>query len=269
MSQDRQARTQQRCPARPLGPTSSVCPSQDALNRVIPALHPTHRAARQKDTFTTMSSSSPLLPLLLTAALAGFTASLPASTSLAHDAMTAPQIPKISAQEEERLRGGKLILHTERDSAADGAGIITGVIEVNATPEDIWRVLLRFESIPQSSKAMKEADRYFDDKGATHRVINMRYMLKVAWVEIVYHVHHDYFPGKNYLVWALDGTKDNGIAATIGSFSTWPGSAPGKTRFLYRTMVDTGRNIPDWVEEDLSESSLKSYIKYVKKTAEK
>jgi hypothetical protein len=216
-----------------------------------------------------MPSLSPLLPVLLTAVLTGFTASLPAGPLLAHEAVTAPRLPKISAHEEERLRDGKLVLHTERDASADGAGIITGVIEVNAAPEDIWRILLRFESIPQSSKAMKEADRYFDSKGADHRVINMRYMLKVAWVEIVYHVHHDYFPSKNYLVWALDGTKDNGIAATIGSFSTWPGSAPGKTRFLYRTMVDTGRNIPDWVEEDLSESSLKSYIKYVKKMAEK
>lgn len=215
-----------------------------------------------------MPSPSPLLPLLLAAALAGFTATLPVSPALAHDAITAPRLPKISANEEERLRAGKLVLHTERDAAAEGVGIITGVIEVNAAPEDIWRILLRFESIPQTSKAMKEADRYFDDKGTNPRIINMRYMLKVAWVEIVYHVHHDYFPSKNYLVWSLDGAKENGIAATVGSFSTWPGSAPGKTRFLYRTMVDTGRNIPDWVEEDLSESSLKSYIRYVKKLAE-
>ena len=119
------------------------------------------------------------------------------------------------------------------------------------------------------AKAMKSADRYFDDKGSTRRIINMRYMLKVAWVEIVYHVHHDYHPEENYVVWTLDPAKENGIAATIGSFSTWPGSRPGTTRFLYQTLVDTGRNIPEWVEEDLSESSLKSYIKQVKKRAER
>jgi len=192
-----------------------------------------------------------------------------AGTTEAHEATRAPQMPQISAKEEARLAAGKLVLRTKRDSSADGAGVITGIIEIEAQPADIWKILLDFESIPQTSKAMKEASRYSDKKQTNHRIIDMRYMLKVAWVEVVYHVHHDYFPTKNYLVWALDPTKENGIEATAGSFSTWPGSKPGTTRFLYRTMVDTGRNIPEWVEEDLSESSLKSYIKYVKQEAEK
>lgn len=189
-------------------------------------------------------------------------------TAEAHDASKAPLMPKISAKEEAKLSEGKLVLRTERSKDAEGSATITGIIDVQAAPQDIWKILLNFEAIPQTSKAMKEADRYFDNKGSEHRIINMRYMLKVAWVEIVYHVHHDYIPGKNYLVWNLDPRKENGIEATEGSFSTWPGSKPGTTRFLYRTMVDTGRNIPEWVEEDLSESSLKSYIKYVKKKAE-
>jgi hypothetical protein len=211
-------------------------------------------------------SPRPYAPILFAAVL-GLLSYTPALAP-AHNAIQAPKMPKVSVREEQRLREGKLVLRTERDATDEGSAVITGIIEVNATPEQIWKILLHFESIPQSSKAMKEADRYFDDKGADHRIINMRYMLKVAWVEVVYHVHHDYFPSAGYLVWALDGAKENGIAATVGSFSTWPGSSPGTTRFLYRTMVDTGRSIPQWVEEELSESSLKSYIKHVKKAAE-
>jgi len=212
-------------------------------------------------------SPRPYAPVLLVAVFSLLSyAPTPAS---AHNAIQAPKMPKVSAREEQRLREGKLVLRTERDATDEGSAVVTGIIEVNATPEQIWKILLHFESIPQTSKAMKEADRYFDDKGTNHRIINMRYMLKVAWVEIVYHVHHDYFPSADYLVWALDDAKENGIAATVGSFSTWPGSSPGTTRFLYRTMVDTGRSIPQWVEEDLSESSLKSYIKHVKVSAEK
>ena len=56
---------------------------------------------------------------------------------------------------------------------------------------------------------------------------------------------------------------------TDGSFSLWPGSAPGKVRFLYNTSVDTGRNIPNWIEEELTESSLKRFIVYVKKNSER
>ncbi len=186
----------------------------------------------------------------------------------AHSTPGKPKLPGLTAKDEERIRDGKLFLMTERDEAADGAGTITGLIEIDGSPADVWTVLLNFESIPDSSKAVKEANRYADDKASPHRVINVQYLVKVAWVSIVYHIHHDYFVDQNYLVWTLDETKENGIELTIGSFSTWPGSTPGKTRFLYRTRVDTGRSIPDWVEEDLSEGSLKSYIKYVKKQVE-
>jgi hypothetical protein len=180
-----------------------------------------------------------------------------------------PKLPTFTEKEEARLRDGKLVLRTERDESKDGAGLITGVIEIDAEKAEIWTILLDFESIPETSSAMKDADRYNDDKGSPHRIIDVKYLVKVAWIEIIYHVHHDYFADEGYLVWSLDPTKENGIAATFGSFSLWPGSAPGKTRFLYRTLVDTGRKVPDWVEEDLSEGSLKSYIKEVKKRAEK
>ncbi len=180
-----------------------------------------------------------------------------------------PSMPSLSEKDESKLVAGKLVLRTARDEAKEGSGIITGVIEIEATPAEVWKILLDFESIPESSKAVKEADRYLDEVNGSKRLIDMAYMIKVAWVEIRYHVHHDYFPSENYLVWNLDPKKENDIVETIGSFSTWPGSAPGRTRFLYNTSINTGRNIPDWVEEDLSESSLKSYIKYVKKRAEK
>lgn len=178
-----------------------------------------------------------------------------------------PTLPTLTEKEDARLADGKLVLHTAIATEGEGSGTITGVIDIDATPEQVWKILLNFESIPESSAAVKEAVRYRDEPAGAGRAIDMAYMLKVAWVEIRYHVHHDYFAGDQYLVWALDPNKSNDIVATTGSFSTWPGSQ-GRTRFLYRTAINTGRNIPKWVEEDLSESSLKSYIKYVKKKAE-
>ena len=178
-----------------------------------------------------------------------------------------PTLPKLSEKEEERLRGGKLVMTRQ---VADGAGAVTGLIEIAATPEEVWKILVNFEGLPESTPSIKEVNRYTDSEvGGGHRVIDIGYMLKVAWVEIRYWVHHDYFPEKQYLVWNLDAAKPNEIAATTGSFSTWPGSAPGKTRYLYVTSVDTGRSVPDWVEEDLTESSLKKYMKFVKQKAEK
>ncbi|MCP4869210.1 MAG: hypothetical protein GY898_10885 [Proteobacteria bacterium] len=204
-----------------------------------------------------------LAPLLFASLLL-----LPAAS--AHDGSSSkPSLPTLTEKEEAKLSDGKLLLWTTRDENADGAGIVTGLIEIDAEPAEIWEILLDFESIPETSGAMKSADRYEDTNGAGSRVVGVEYLVKVAWVEIIYSVHHDYFASKNYLVWTLDPNKTNGIKSTVGSFSTWPGSAPGKTRFLYRTSVDTGRKVPDWVEEDLSEGSLKSYIKAVRSRAEK
>ena len=205
-----------------------------------------------------------LSSLVLAAALL-----LPAA-AVAHDGSTSkPKLPTLAEKEEAKLSDGKLLLWTTRDENADGAGIVTGLIEIKATPAEIWTILLDFESIPETSGAMKSADRYEDTTAGASRVVGVEYLVKVAWVEIIYSVHHDYFAAQNYLVWTLDPNKTNGIESTVGSFSTWPGSTPGTTRFLYRTSVDTGRKVPDWVEEDLSEGSLKSYIKAVKSRAEK
>jgi carbon monoxide dehydrogenase subunit G len=178
-----------------------------------------------------------------------------------------PTLPALTADDEAKLAAGKLVLRTAHAADGEGSGTITGVIDIDATPAEVWRILLDFEDIPNSSAAVKEATRYRDEAAGAGRAIDMAYMLKVAWVEIRYHVHHDYFAGEQYLLWNLDRGKSNDIVDTTGSFSTWPGSG-GRTRFLYRTAINTGRNIPKWVEEDLSESSLKSYIRYVKKKAE-
>ncbi len=179
-----------------------------------------------------------------------------------------PALPSLSAKEEAKLVDDKLLLWTHRDENDEGSGIVTGLIEIEATPQEIWKILLDFESIPETSGAMKTAVRYEDKPNGSSRIIGVEYMVKVGWVEIEYSIHHDYFAADNYLVWSLDPARENGIDATDGSFSTWPGSAPGRTRFLYRTSIDTGRNVPKWIEEDLSEGSLKSYIKAVKKRAE-
>lgn len=178
-----------------------------------------------------------------------------------------PTMPSLSEKDVAKLEDGKLVLRTARSADQEGSGTITGIIDIEATPAEVWKILLDFEDIPNSSAAMKEAKRYRDEPAGAGRAIDMAYMLKVAWMEIRYSVHHDYFASEQYLRWNLDKKKENDIVDTTGSFSTFPGSN-GRTRFLYNTSINTGRSIPKWVEEDLSESSLKSYIKYVKKKAE-
>jgi len=187
----------------------------------------------------------------------------------AHDVSGQPNFPELTEKEEARLSKGKLVLRTERGES-DGSGLITGIIEIRASVDEVWKLLSKFELVPVASKAVREVSRYDDttNVGARAGSVGIRYMVKVAWLEIVYFIHHDMFPDQHYLHWTLDKSRKNDIVKTDGSYSVWPGSTPETVRFLYITEVDTGRNIPDWVEEELTESSLKRFLVFVKKRAE-
>lgn len=179
-----------------------------------------------------------------------------------------PQLPSLDATEEAQLAQGKTVLQLSLDG--EGGGFVTGIAEIAASHDTVWDVLVAFERIPESTPGMKEAKRYLDRTAADGaREIGVSYLLKVAWVEVRYHIFHRWFPDQHYLVWNLDESKPNDIVETVGSFSTWPGSKPGTVRFLYQTRVRTGRSIPKWVEEDLSVTSVKRYIRFVKDQAER
>jgi hypothetical protein len=209
-----------------------------------------------------------ILPLLAGLALLSSLGSLSPRSALAHDFIGKPSFPTLTAKEQERLARGKLVLRTERGSE-DGSGLITGVIEINASIDEVWKLLLQFELVPQASKAVKEVTRYIDQPGkGGARDVGIRYQVKIAWVNISYYIHHDIYSQQNYLNWTLDPTKEHDIARTDGSYSLWPGAKPGSARFVYITEVDTGRNIPDWIEEELTESSLKRFLVFIKKQAE-
>ena len=193
---------------------------------------------------------------------------LPGS-AVAHDAGGQPTFPTLTAKEEVSLSKGKLVLRTERGKD-DGSGLITGIIEIHASIDEVWKLLSQFELVPVASKAVREVTRYDDQTngGATKGSVGIRYMVKIAWIEIVYFIHHDLFPQQYFLHWTLDKQRENGIVKTDGSYLLKPGSTPGTVRYLYITEVDTGRNLPDWVEEDLTESSLKRFLVFIKKRAE-
>lgn len=194
-----------------------------------------------------------------------------AGTAFAHEAKPAPPAHPGAAQtsedDEQKLAKGDTVVQLNLDG--QGGGFVTGVVDIAASEEAIWRILAAFERIPESTPAIKTVDRYRDDKTAWGRHVDVGYMLEIAWEKVHYHVHHDWVPDKRYLVWTLDPDRENDIVDTTGSFSTFPSPRPGHVRFVYRTRVITGRRIPKWVEEELSVQSLKKYIRFIQKEAER
>ena len=179
-----------------------------------------------------------------------------------------PKLPKLTTKQNSRLDDGKLVLLTD-DGGGSGEALVIGVIQIKATPAEIWKVVLSNKHIVKSSKSIKEVTTYKDVTTNGVRDLRLAYLLKVGWSEIRYHSARKYYASNQYMTWVLDKAKTNDIEWTEGSYSTWPGRKKGQTIFLYKARIETGKAIPKWLEEDLTESSLKKYLVYVKEIAEK
>lgn len=178
-----------------------------------------------------------------------------------------PTMPTLSAKQQARIDEGKLVLLTEA-AGGEGKRVVTGIIEIQAKPEAIWPIVLSNKHLRDSSKTVREVTTYKDETRGGVRDLRIALMLKVGWSEIRYHSAREYHAAKSYMTWVLDKEKPNDIQWTEGSYSTWPGRRPGGTVFLYKARVETGKALPKWLEEELTESSLRKFLLYVKKTAE-
>jgi len=178
-----------------------------------------------------------------------------------------PTLPTLTAKQQARLDSGKLVLLTEA-GGGEGKKLVTGIIEIKTKPDVIWPIVLSNKHILDSSKAIREVTTYKDETVGGVRDLRLAYVLKVGWSEIRYHSARKYYAAKSYMTWVLDKDKTNDIRWTEGSYSTWPGREPTTTVFLYKARIETGKAVPEWLEEELTESSLRKYLVYIKKIAE-
>lgn len=225
------------------------------------------------------SGGAPLLALLLLplvalrrrggwsagalAMVAGLTLSLAPTAALA----AKPTLPTLSEKDMEKVRAGKIVLTKTED--ASGVTTVNAVTELAAPASELWPIIFSVDHIKKSTGSIKELTSTRDVTAANgDRQLDLSYVLKVGWSEIKYSVNRTFVAADETMSWVLDKTKDSDIEWTEGSYSVYPGSAPGRTLFLYRARIETGKSIPEWLEEDLTESSLKKYLKYLKETAE-
>jgi len=179
-----------------------------------------------------------------------------------------PTMPALAVNEQARLDEGKLVL-LSKAGRAEGERMVTGLIKVDAPATLVWKIVLSNTHIAASSKAIQQVTTYRDKTADGVRDLRLAFVLKVGWTEIRYHTAREYRAAENYLRWVLDKDKPNDIEWTEGSYSTWPAAESGSTIFLYEAKIETGKAIPKWLEEHLTESSLKKYLVYIKEIAER
>lgn len=177
-----------------------------------------------------------------------------------------PTMPKLSEKDAAKVADGKLVLMQE--SEGEGKTMVTGLLEIRADKAEIWEIVLSNDHVVASSRATREAITYRDVTTDGVRDLRIAFMMKVGFSEIRFHSHRTHYIADDYMSWHLDAAKENDIESTVGSYSMWPASTPDKTLFLYKARIDTGKKVPEWLEEELTESSLKKFLLYVQEVAE-
>ena len=178
-----------------------------------------------------------------------------------------PAIPEMSESEVQKLSQGKVVIRDD-PGPSDLTGV-QGLVEIAASREAIWDVLLDLELIRDANNSVKSLDGYRDEVGPDGtRYIGLHYVLGVMMTEVEYYTLREFHREEDYLTWALDPDFDSDVKATQGHYVLYPGKTPGTQLLVYLTRVDSGRKIPAWIQEYLTGRTLKSYLDFVKTASE-
>lgn len=179
--------------------------------------------------------------------------------------------PVIDDKARARLDAGKVALIAEHDRS-DGASTmasVLGLVEIDAPVERVWEILLSRQHLVDSSGVVKSVVHYGEstDDG-DHYSFGLKFELKVGFSTLDYWVRRDLRRSEETLSWLIDADKPNDLKYTEGSYTVYPSPNEGRIWLVYRARIQSGKAIPRWLEEDLTENSLTSYLSYVKKHAE-
>jgi hypothetical protein len=188
--------------------------------------------------------------------------------SAAH-AATKPACPELDEQQKAQLAAGEVVAWATRDESGSDVATATGVVEIRGTSQQIFEVLCSEAHSVASSKAMKECNIEKDERLASdHRRLTVTYKMKVVTQEFQWTVVRNLYEGQGLLTFEIAPDYDNDIAWTAGQYSIYPGQSADTVLVVYVSNLDSGRHIPRWVEEDLTQGSLKRYLRYLKTATE-
>lgn len=177
----------------------------------------------------------------------------------------APTTVDPTADEWAKLQAGEVVVRSAPDLVPPGA---YGWVEVKASDAVIWEVLNDPEVAKGAGGAVQSVEKYLDQSTGSSRQVGLHYVLNVAWTEVEYFVLRDLRPAESRMTWTLDPSKSSDLVATTGSYHLTAGRTPGTRLLSYATQTDSGRNVPQWIQDLLTGKALRGYLGHVDTTAE-
>ncbi|MDP8255409.1 MAG: SRPBCC family protein [Candidatus Alcyoniella australis] len=176
-----------------------------------------------------------------------------------------PPLPELSNEELATLRSGEPLLRDEvyADPNGNSCGSGYALIKVDASPDEVWKQILDynhyadfFPNVDEAVLYRQEGELYFT-----------RFTLSViAVVKVTYHCKHTLHREDGWLEWRLDDTKPNDFKKTDGRWVVWP--FENGSLLSYAVFVDSGRDVPKFIQNMASKWGLKQVVLSVKRRVE-
>lgn len=174
-----------------------------------------------------------------------------------------PTPSALTADETAKLLAGGAVRKQVKYNDAGGRGI--SIMDVAATPEQIWAVILDFGSYPKWIDQLSACKVL--SKSGQH--IFVEFQLKVLGMGVQYWIDHTYNQAKGTLTWQLDYSKQSDLDDSTGYWLVYPApDHPGFTRVEYTVDIRVSGWVPSAIEDMLAKKGLEQATGWVKKQAE-
>lgn len=174
-----------------------------------------------------------------------------------------PTASTLTADETAKLLAGGAVRKQVKYADAGGRGI--SIMDVAATPDQIWAVILDFGSYPKWIDQLNSCKVL--SKSGQHIFVD--FQLKVLGMGVQYWIDHTYNKEKGTLTWQLDYSKQSDLDDSTGYWLVYPApDHPGFTRVEYTVDIRVSGWVPSAIEDMLAKKGLEQATGWVKKQAE-
>lgn len=177
-----------------------------------------------------------------------------------------PQLSEPTEAEWTELLQGEAVARGDTSMAPAGAW---AWVEVEAPAAEIWKILTDpAESVAASSSVTAVTLYREEARPGGGRLLGYRYDMTVAWTDIHYHVLRELDPAAGHMTWSLDPTMSSDLIVSQGHYALRPGRTSGHLLLHYKSQADSGKKIPTWLQQWLSNKALVDYLEFIRDRAE-
>jgi hypothetical protein len=207
--------------------------------------------------------------LLLAAGLSATPAAMAADASKPHPhqgvapKFNSPKPSQLTAEEVTKLQAGQPVRKQVRYGDSGGRGV--AIMDVKATPETIWSVILDFPKYPAWVQHLDTCE-VLSKSGEK---IKVHFIIKLMGLSVEYWIDHKYDKTNGSLTWQLDYTKESDLHDSTGYWLVYPApDHPGYSRVEYTVDLRVSGWVPGAVEDLLAKKGLEQATTWVKAQSE-